>query len=49
MNVNGSYRCIKRAIPNMISKKYGKIIGISSIWGVTGGVLKYTVPLPKVQ
>lgn len=26
VNVNGSYRCIKRAIPNMISKKYGKII-----------------------
>ncbi|MCI5998067.1 MAG: 3-oxoacyl-ACP reductase FabG [Peptoniphilaceae bacterium] len=40
VNVNGSYRCIKRAIPNMISKKYGKIIGISSIWGVTGGALE---------
>lgn len=25
VNVNGSYRCIKRAIPNMISKKYGKL------------------------
>lgn len=40
VNVNGSYRCIKRAIPKMISKKYGKIIGISSIWGVTGGALE---------
>ena len=32
VNVHGSYRCIKRAIPSMINNKYGKIIGISSIW-----------------
>ena len=40
VNVHGSYRCIKRAIPSMINNKYGKIIGISSIWGVTGGSLE---------
>lgn len=40
VNVNGAYRCIKRAIPNMISQKYGKIVGISSIWGVTGSALE---------
>lgn len=40
VNVNGQYRCIKRAIPKMIEKRYGKIIGISSIWGVTGGALE---------
>ena len=40
VNVNGAYRCIKRAIPKMISNKYGKIIGISSIWGVTGGAME---------
>ena len=40
VNVHGSYRCIKRAIPSMINNKYGKIIGISSIWGVTGGALE---------
>ncbi len=40
VNVHGSYRCIKRAIPSMIDNKYGKIIGISSIWGVTGGALE---------
>ena len=40
VNVHGSYRCIKRAIPSMINNRYGKIIGISSIWGVTGGALE---------
>lgn len=40
VNVNGAYRCIKRAIPNMISQRFGKIIGISSIWGVTGSALE---------
>ena len=40
VNVHGSHRCIKRAIPSMINNRYGKIIGISSIWGVTGGALE---------
>lgn len=40
VNVHGSYRCIRRAIPKMISAKSGKIIGISSIWGVTGGAME---------
>lgn len=40
VNVHSQYRCIKRALPKMIEKKYGKIIGISSIWGVTGGALE---------
>lgn len=40
VNVHGSYRCIRRAVPKMVSAKWGKIIGISSIWGVTGGALE---------
>lgn len=40
VNVHGSYRCARRAVPNMIRKKYGCIIGISSIWGVTGGAME---------
>lgn len=36
VNVHGSYRCIRRAARKMISAKFGRIIGISSIWGVTG-------------
>ena len=35
-NVNGTFYCTKLAIPKMISQKYGKIINISSIWGLVG-------------
>jgi len=35
-NLNSNYQIIKTLLPNMLSKKYGKIIGISSIVGSTG-------------
>ncbi len=35
-NLNSNYQIIKALLPNMLSKKYGKIIGISSIVGSTG-------------
>ncbi len=35
-NLNSNYQIIKSLLPNMISRKYGKIIGISSIVGSTG-------------
>ncbi len=35
-NLNSNYQIIKSLLPNMLSKKYGKIIGISSIVGITG-------------
>ena len=35
-NLNSNYQIIKSLLPNMLSKKYGKIIGISSIVGTTG-------------
>ena len=34
--LNSNYQIIKSLLPNMLSKKYGKIIGISSIVGSTG-------------
>lgn len=40
VNVHGSYRCARRAVPHMIRQKYGCIVGISSIWGVTGGAME---------
>lgn len=40
VNVHGSYRCARRAVPYMLRQKYGCIIGISSIWGVTGGAME---------
>tara|TARA_B100000963_G_C22599979_1_gene659758 strand:+ start:457 stop:1188 length:732 start_codon:yes stop_codon:yes gene_type:complete len=35
-NLNSNFQILKSLLPNMLSKKYGKIIGISSIVGITG-------------
>ncbi len=35
-NLNSNYQIIKSLLPNMLSNKYGKIIGISSIVASTG-------------
>ena len=35
-NLNSNYQIIKSLLPNMLSNKYGKIIGVSSIVGTTG-------------
>ncbi len=35
-NLNSNYQIIKTLLPNMLSNRYGKIIGISSIVGLTG-------------
>lgn len=36
VNVKGVFNCCSCVVPSMISRKYGKIINISSIWGLTG-------------
>lgn len=35
-NLNSVYNCCHLAIPNMVELKQGKIINISSVWGITG-------------
>ena len=35
-NLNSNYQIIKTLLPNMLTRKYGKIIGISSLVGSTG-------------
>ena len=35
-NVKSAFNCCKLALPDMIHNKYGRIINISSMWGVTG-------------
>ena len=35
-NLNSNFLIIKSLLPNMLSNKYGKIIGVSSIVGTTG-------------
>jgi 3-oxoacyl-[acyl-carrier protein] reductase len=36
INVKGMFNCCQAVLPGMISRKRGKIINISSIWGMTG-------------
>lgn len=35
-NLTSVYNCCSLAIPDMVKKKYGKIINISSVWGKVG-------------
>ncbi|WP_458863412.1 elongation factor P 5-aminopentanone reductase [Acidaminobacterium chupaoyuni] len=37
VDVDGVFYCIRRALPEMIRRKSGSIITISSMWGLTGG------------
>ncbi len=36
INVKGMFNCTKSALPYMIHKKCGKIINVSSMWGIAG-------------
>lgn len=36
INVKGMFNCTQAALSDMIANKYGKIINISSIWGLVG-------------
>ncbi len=37
INTKSTFLCCKEFLPHMINKKSGRIINISSIWGVVGG------------
>ncbi len=36
VHLTGMYACTRAALPHMLSRRYGRIITISSIWGITG-------------
>lgn len=36
VNVKGSFNCCKAVLPQMIRSKQGKIVNISSMWGLSG-------------
>lgn len=36
LNFFGTCHCIREALPEMVSRKEGKIINISSVWGIVG-------------
>jgi 3-oxoacyl-[acyl-carrier protein] reductase len=36
VNVDGAFFCIRAALPHLIRKKAGRIVTVSSVWGLTG-------------
>lgn len=40
VNVGSVFNCTKSVIKHMINRKYGKIINISSIWGIVGASME---------
>lgn len=36
VNLKGTFLCTQSFLPTMINRKYGRIINVSSIWGITG-------------
>lgn len=36
VNVKGAYNCTQAVLPEMIHEKWGRIINVSSIWGIAG-------------
>ena len=39
-NLLGTIYVTKEALPSMISRQYGKIVNVSSMWGVAGGSME---------
>ncbi len=37
VNMGGAYNCTAAVLPEMIQKKRGTIVNVSSIWGIAGG------------
>lgn len=37
VNVKGMFHCIQAVLPDMIHNKKGKIVNLSSVWGIAGG------------
>lgn len=40
VNVKGVYNCIHAALPYMLNKHSGKILNMTSIWGIVGGAME---------
>ena len=36
VNVKGAYNCTQAVLPDMIHSKHGRIINVSSMWGISG-------------
>ena len=40
VNVKGIFNCCHQVVPHMLSRKSGKIINISSVWGIVGAAME---------
>lgn len=47
VNVTGTFLTTKNVLPHMISKKSGKIINISSVWGLVGASMEVAYSASK--
>ncbi|MCL6603024.1 MAG: 3-oxoacyl-ACP reductase FabG [Paenibacillus sp.] len=36
VNLKGSFLCSQIFMPNMVSQRYGRIVNVSSVWGISG-------------
>ena len=46
-NLTASFLCTKAVLPHMLREQYGRIINISSIWGIAGGSFEVTYSASK--
>lgn len=47
VDVNGVFYCCRAALPHMIHRKQGRIVTVSSMWGVTGGACEVAYSAAK--
>ncbi|SYX82867.1 elongation factor P 5-aminopentanone reductase [Paenibacillus alvei] len=47
INLKGMFMCTQRFAPHMITQKYGRIINVSSIWGITGASCEVMYSMAK--
>ncbi len=47
INLSGTFYCIREVLPQMISRKRGAIINVSSMWGITGAACEVAYSAAK--
>lgn len=47
INLNSAYRCSQEVLPYMINQKFGRIINISSMWGISGSSCEVAYSVSK--
>lgn len=47
INLKGAFLCCRQALPSMIRKRFGRIVNISSIWGIRGASCEVVYAVSK--